>query len=408
MSPRPASPEELLIRRTARRIAVRTAALFTVALLAIIVLAAVLVVRTQHSDALRQLNQAIADSDAVSDPPVGILIYQSEQGVVRASTELRGGAPVDPGAFDRVSTGGTADTREVSLDGRRYLVATGRRDGAVVQAALDLTDQERERDRLMRSLVAAGVVGLLVSALVGWLIARRAIRPLGTAIDRQHRFVADASHELRTPVTQVHTRAQLLRRAVAGLPDRPDLAADAEHLVRGTRQLGDILAELLDAAQLRTAAGGFDTVDAAEVAAEAVDAEQPRARQSGVTLTFRRDGGPHLVDGARTALTRVLNSLIDNALGHTGQGGSVAVEACVRGDNVVWAVSDDGVGFDPARAEEIFDRFARGTHGTGRRYGLGLALVREVVDAHRGKVTAESPPDGGATFTVSLPASRPR
>jgi signal transduction histidine kinase len=195
---------------------------------------------------------------------------------------------------------------------------------------------------------------------------------------------------------------------VAGLPDRPELTADAEHLVRGTRQLGDILAEMLDAAQLRTATTGFDPVDAADLAAEVVDAEQPRAKLSGITLTLRRDDGPHLVNGARTALTRVLNSMIDNALGHTGSGGNVVVEVCARGDRVVWVVTDDGVGFDPARAEEIFDRFARGTHGAGRRYGLGLALVREVVDAHGGTVTAQSPPGGGATFTVNLPASRPR
>lgn len=402
------SPEERLIRRTARRIAWQTAALFTVAILAIITIAAVLVLRTQQNDAQRLLDQTIADNDAVTNPPSGFLIFQSDGGPVRASTSLTGGRPIDPVAFTAVQAGGTADTTTVELDGRHYLVATGHREGYTVQVALDLRDQEEERERLMNALIAAGVVGLVMASAVGWLIARRAIRPLGVAIERQRRFVADASHELRTPVTQVHTRAQLLRRALSEKAAEPALHADADRLVRGTRQLGDILGELLESAQLRTEPALTDAVDLGEVAAEAVDAEQPRAAEAGIVLTLRRDGGPHLVNGSRTALGRVLNSLIDNALGHTPSGGHVEVGLLrdATREQVTCAVTDDGVGFAPDQTDLLFERFVRGSHGTGRRYGLGLALVREVVDAHRGTVTAHGTPAGGATFRVTLPARR--
>jgi two-component system, OmpR family, sensor kinase len=100
---------------------------------------------------------------------------------------------------------------------------------------------------------------------------------------------------------------------------------------------------------------------------------------------------------------------VDNALGHTPVGGHVVVDVSPRGaDWVVVSVADDGSGLDPAHAERLFARFARGTtdtstDGSRRRFGLGLALVREVVEAHKGRVEVDGAPGHGATFRVLLP-----
>jgi signal transduction histidine kinase len=110
-----------------------------------------------------------------------------------------------------------------------------------------------------------------------------------------------------------------------------------------------------------------------------------------------------VVQGVPTALRRVLSALLDNALGHTPPGGSIEVWLGVPDErHVELRIRDTGIGFPSADAERIFERFARGSDGDGRRFGLGLALVREVVTGHGGTIAAAGRPGDGATFTLRL------
>ncbi len=397
--------EQRLLERTWRRIALRTALAFALSVFALEALAIGVVLYTGHADARRLLSQAASDPDALASPPVGIWIYEWTGGELRASAQAPAGA-LDPDAIAEVAAGGPARDRDVVRGGREFLVRTDRRGDTVVQAVLDETGQDRERHRLYLGLAGAGAAGLVVSAAVGLLVARRAIAPLGQAIARQQRFIADASHELRTPLTQLHTRAQLLRRELDRGADPVRLTSDADQLVRGTRHMSELVEELLLAAQLRREPARFGPVDLYQIAAQAVAAEQPRAQAKEVTVAVR--GQPqtaYLVRGTATTLRRVLASLLDNALGHTPAGGQVTVSLHADPDagTVTCAVRDNGVGLDPGDASRMFERFARGRHGEGRRYGLGLALVQEAIDAHGGTVTAQGSPGQGATFTIALP-----
>jgi two-component system, OmpR family, sensor kinase len=405
-SHRPRS-EHALIRSTARRITLQTAALFAVCLVALGALAAVFILRAQTADAQRQLRAAVLDDDAITDPPAGILIYQSSGGRVRASAQLRD-QPLDPAAVARVAAGGPTATGEITAGGRQYQLRTSRRGEVTVQAALDLTDQNRERHRLIEALVVAGGVGVVIAIAIGSVTARRAVRPLEEASLRQQRFVADASHELRTPLTQAHLRAQLLQRSLQDVDGHPELANEAGRLVNSTRELGDIVEELLMSAQLSTDPTTIVPVDLADLAADVIDAEQVRVRERGVQLSIRHNGGPYIVPGSPTALRRVLNALVDNAIGHVDTGGHITV-AVHRNDGhaptVVCDVIDDGYGIAPGDTERIFERFARGAHGSGRRFGIGLALAREVIEAHDGTLTASSGAGSGASFRIVLPAS---
>jgi two-component system OmpR family sensor kinase len=411
------TPDQALIRRTARRIALQTAALFTVCLIILAALASGFILRAQNADGQRQLRAAIADDDAVTDPPSGIVIYQSRAGVIRSSPHLQG-HPLDPAAFAAVQAKPTTVTGEIKTGGREYQLRTARRGPATVQAGLDLSDQNRERRRMSEALLVAGLVGLLAAIAIGSYIARRAVRPLELASERQRRFVADASHELRTPVTQAHTRAQLLQRSLSASTSQADLAdhahlvdpahlvEEASRVVRSTRQLGDIIEELLVSAQLSADPASMSRVDLAAVASDAADAEQARADARGITLAVAHDDGPHIVGGSPTALRRVFNSLIDNAFGHVDDGGHITVSIERQGrrrPTIVSSVTDDGHGFDPRDADKLFERFARGNHGDARRFGLGLALAREVIQAHNGTITASAVPGQGATFTITLP-----
>jgi signal transduction histidine kinase len=398
--------DQRLIAGAWRRITLQTAAMFAAALLLLDALAVGLVLQTGHADARRQVAQAVADQDALTKPPQGIWIYERTAGGLRSSPGAPP-APTDPGALSAVLADGRTRTSSVHRAGREYEIQTRRVGRATVQAVLDVSEAERERHRLYWGLAAAGTVGLSVAVLVGAVIARRAIVPLGQAFARQQRFIADASHELRTPLTQLHTRAQLLDRELSRGADPARLSNDVRQLVRDTRHLGDVVEDLLLGAQLRAEPAGFGPVDLAGLAGDAVAAELARAGQLGVEVRIRApDQGGYVVRGAATPLRRVLTSLIDNALGHTSAGGHISVEFGHEPGTgaVTCTVRDDGTGFDPSDGQRIFERFARGGHGDRRRFGLGLALVRETIEAHGGTVTATGTPGAGAAFTLTVPA----
>ncbi|MEU6787008.1 ATP-binding protein, partial [Nonomuraea angiospora] len=211
--------------------------------------------------------------------------------------------------------------------------------------------------------------------------------------------LADVSHELRSPLTRLHTRAQLLSRRLRGGTDPILLIDEVDQLVTGTRQLGEVVEDLLQSARFQQSRRPFAPVDLAMLASELAVAEGARAAAKGVTIEVRCEGpGDHVVRGVESALRRVVSALLDNALGHTRAGGHIWVTLTRDRDLVLLTVRDDGLGFDPAHTERLFARFV------GGGFGLGLALVREVVEGHHGTITADGRPGAGATFTVSLPA----
>jgi signal transduction histidine kinase len=238
-------------------------------------------------------------------------------------------------------------------------------------------------------------------------LACLAIAPLNEALTKQRRFVADASHELRTPLTRLHTRAQLLlHRPEADLP--PEVSEELRRIVAGSRELNEIVDDLLSSAGLSASRPAGGPVDLATVAGAVADAEQPRVRQAGVLIAVRREAESTVVTGIESALRRMVSALVDNAIGHSRPGGHIwlTVSAPDRGRVIELVVADDGTGLDPADRRRVFERFNRGSNDSAGRHGLGLALVREVVEAHGGTVGADGHPGAGSSFTVRLPAAR--
>lgn len=178
-------------------------------------------------------------------------------------------------------------------------------------------------------------------------------------------------------------------------------------LVREAQDMGGIVEDLLLSAQLEESPQRGELVDLAAVAGRVVDAEQPRASEKAVTLRLAVETIPP-VRGVAVSLTRAVSALVDNALSHTPRGGhvTVAVEPADDG-SVLVSVTDDGPGIDPADRDRLFERFARGRADRGR-FGLGLALVREVVESHGGQVAVDPLYQVGARMVVSLPAAGPR
>jgi signal transduction histidine kinase len=305
---------------------------------------------------------------------------------------------------------------DISVDDRDYEVyVVDRPDGSRLAGLLDVTTRNQAAWRLADSLLVAGALGIGAAAVLGGLLGRRAARPIAQALDLQRRFVADASHELRTPLAVLHTRAQLIQRRLARQAGPVDerLSSDVAQLAADTRALGEVVEDLLLSAELehQPAREGV-TVDAADLVHELVASFAPYAEERGINLRATVSG-ESTVTGVPSSLRRALGALLDNAFSHVTAGGTVTVSvgrtAEARGDVVCVAVADDGEGLDPADSDRLLDRFARGEHSgdAGRRFGLGLALVREVVEDHGGHLSIDGRLGQGACFTIALPPAPP-
>lgn len=255
-------------------------------------------------------------------------------------------------------------------------------------------------DRLLPWVIGLGILGVIVLSAIAWFAARRAVRPLGEALRLQRNFVADASHELRTPLTTLTSRIQIAQHRLAR---GGDVADALEQLRSDADAMNDTLTDLLMAAE-----GTADTTSLTRVG-DAVNAAvarlQPLADDSGVTLEVVSTD--RAVRMPLPTLTRVLIAVIDNAIQHSPGGTTVTIEASAAADEVEIRISDQGSGIAPADTDRIFERFARASEtGKRRGFGLGLALVRDVLSRYAGSIAVEATSPTGTTFLIALPGPR--
>ncbi len=392
--------DEALLRRTGRLAALQSALALGVVLLLVGTVAYFLDVHAQAQEISGQLSAVIASTDDVTDAPPGMaLAIREPSGAVAVSDRA-------PAATARLLSGqpGFSNVRSHDVE-YRGLVAD--RDGRRIAALLDITPWETGRQRLLLALVIAEIAGVAAAAAVVVMLSRRSIRPLGAALALQRRFVADASHELRAPLTVLHTRAQLLARRAEKHDVDPELRAQLNGLVTDTRALGDVVEDLLLSASLDSDAGGREPVDLRVLCQHVRDSVAAHAESLHLRLDLASDdAGDLTVTGSSAALRRALLALLDNAIAHESPGGQVTLRVTRGADTVSVAVADTGVGLDVHTVQHLFTRFAHGDgHTAGvRHYGIGLALVKEIVDAHHGEIVVDGAPERGATFTLHLPA----
>lgn len=310
------------------------------------------------------------------------------------------------------------------------------------QALVLVQSMESNRDALERLkiiLLLASTAGVLLAGGAGWAVATNGLRPvrrltaatervartaeltpikvtgrdelarlttsfnamlqaLDASQTRQRQLVADAGHELRTPLTSLRTNIELIGQAADS--DRP-LTADQRHeimydvraqLEELTNLVGDLVELARDEPMTRTP----EPLDLAEVVIHAVDRVRLRAQTADIQVEVE----PWLVIGESQLLERAVTNLLDNAAKWSPQDGVIHV--LLRGGALT--VTDEGPGIKPADLPHIFDRFYRSSEArTLPGSGLGLSIVKRAAERHGGTVVVSSPPEGGTTFTFTLP-----
>jgi signal transduction histidine kinase len=284
---------------------------------------------------------------------------------------------------------------------------------AVVQAAQSRQAVTETVERLIFVLVLSGLGALVLAAAGGFFMSRRAMRPVQEAFGRQRTFIADASHELKTPLTLIRADAEVLSRGI----DDPDKASDNRELVDDllgeTDRMSAVLSDLLLLARLdaQKVSVSREPFDLALVISETSERFAVRASAEDKNLEVHHSG-KLLARGDAPRTGQSLAALLDNALRFTPPGGTITVEGRITDKHIEAIVTDTGPGIAPESLDRIFDRFyrddahsaARSRGRSGGGTGLGLAIARDLVRVQGGEVRAENAAGGGARFTLSLPA----
>lgn len=294
----------------------------------------------------------------------------------------------------------------------RRLEAVGRAAESLAAGGLDTRVPEGRDDEVGQLARRFNAMAERLTSTVAELDART--REAETALATRRELVANVSHELRTPLASISGHAEsLLLLGPNASPER--LAESLSVLHRETHQLSRLVDDLFLLST--TESGGLRltirTVDVAAILEEVTASFRPLARREGqITLLLDVEPELPLAAGDRERIIQVLGNLVRNALRFTPEGGLVSLRAAQQGDTVVVTVADTGAGIPPEGLERIFERFVRGDDARDRASGgagLGLAIVRELVEAMSGQVAAQSVVGEGSRFSFTLPvASGPR
>jgi signal transduction histidine kinase len=220
-------------------------------------------------------------------------------------------------------------------------------------------------------------------------------------------FVANASHELKTPAASIQAAAETLRDAAHDDPEAvPRFAAQLE---RDAMRLSRIVADLLDLSRLESESALDERVSLDALVREEGQRCENTAREAGLQFQVETPQ-PATVVGSARDLSLLIRNLIDNAIRYTGPSGRITVRVAAQGGEVVLTVEDTGVGIPSRELPRVFERFYRVDRARSRETGgtgLGLAIVKHVAENHGGRVQVQSELGRGTTFEVRLPAAYP-
>lgn len=267
----------------------------------------------------------------------------------------------------------------------------------------DMSSEYSVIANLVKNSLLIGAVSFVAFLIISLLLARWAVKPVELAWDRQRQFVADASHELKTPLTVILSNAQLLGEAEADPALRSRLT---ENILSMSARMRSLVERLLDLARVDSGLAGqtLAAVDLSRLVSEAVLPFEPLLYERGLSLTSAIE--PDLrVKGCAERLSQAVGILLDNARKYASPESEVRVSLCRQGRRFcLLSVENRGEPLSAAEQRDIFKRFYRAdaARSDSGSYGLGLSIALGIAESHHGRIWAEALPDGNR-FCIRLP-----
>lgn len=276
---------------------------------------------------------------------------------------------------------------------------------AILQVGRSLDDQDRVLRQLMMFILVLGGASIFLLGGGSWWLAGRSVVPAQKAWQRQQVFVANASHELRAPLTFIRTSVEVALRSI--LPERPrqlleDVVEESDHMSALVEDL--LLLSRLDAGKLPLK---VEAIFLEAFLLEIVRQNQVLADETGVEISTGELQGEVIAD--RERLRQVLLIVLDNALHHIGKGGKITLDSSLHGKQVAIHVCDTGEGISEEHVAHVFERFYRVSSARGKETkqgsGLGLSIAKSLMEAQGGDISLKSEEGKGTQVTINLPSA---
>jgi signal transduction histidine kinase len=296
----------------------------------------------------------------------------------------------------------------VTIDGTRVAVVPVSSDSTLGFAAVaePLSVLEEGLGQLRRDFFAGVPLVLLLASFGGYILARKSLEPIASMVNEQQRFIADASHELRTPLAVLRGETEVALGKTRTVEEyQESLTLIQEEAERLSRIVEDLFILARQPIQSPTALIK-EPVSLTEVVKDCARAAQVLASRKGVRLRLENDSTSIALNADEELIKRMILNLLDNAVKYTPEGGEISLALEKHNGSAEIVVRDTGIGLSQTDQQRVFDRFYRVDKARSRALGgagLGLSIVRSIVEAHGGNITVDSTPRHGSTFTVSLP-----
>ena len=395
-----------MIKKLKRRFILTSMAVVTLVLLIVTGVLFVGARRVIYADADQMLKRSLMVS--LTEKPGGegrgnrferavVLTIDPETGAI----ENKGDATLEHFSEEEQQELAKEAARGGKLKNKGVRASVEERNGKTYVAVVDTAMEDRLVTAAAKALGLFAAGTWLALLLLVWLLSGWAVKPMAQAWDMQRQFVADASHDLKTPLTVILSNSELLKQQSA--EDTPEL----DRIEAAGRRMKDLVQKMLTLARMEDDPnrGAWESMDLSDMVMESALAFEATAFEKGLTIEENVESDL-IVKGNRAQVQSVLECLLDNACKYAAPGSAVTVTLEKAGKKSArLTVRNTGSYISPEDLPRVFERFYRAdkSRTEGDSSGLGLAIVQSVVESMKGSVAAESSEAEGTAFTVTLP-----
>lgn len=267
----------------------------------------------------------------------------------------------------------------------------------------ELIEEVKQRLYFAIAMINGGI--FVIAGGLAYFVAGKTLQPIQEMMDEQHRFISDASHELKTPLTSLKTAFEVyLRSKKKTVSEAEELICESIDEVNKLQKLTESMLTLASTNR-KIEAKTFNKINLSESIATVIKKMKPMASKKKIKIKF--EGKNISVKAHQESLRELLTILLDNAIKYSDSKSTISITEKVDKNTVIISFSDQGMGIHAKDIPFIFDRFYRAdqarTKSSSDSYGLGLSIAKKIIEDHHGSIQVESIPEKGTTFIIKLP-----